>query len=476
MVTPMALDDRERSFEKALARRLRANTAAAACPDAETLAAYHERSLTSAEVNTWGQHIAACVSCQEILAQLEATDEIPVGADQHQNAAVEGANLFEAVYVAEEAPVAAAPVPAAPPPLKTRKTAAVVSLPQSPKRQRVAHWRWLAPAGALAAGLLVWVAVHEKQPAKMMQPAKIEVAENRAPAPPPVETTAAGDREKAEKLARSSKATTATDNRGAASGVLQSRRAELAAKAVPVSPEGDLAKSDRKDAELNTVAQVPVGVTESTSVGGVADALKAKQTEELPMQERQTNNLVQSQNSAPKPAGGAAGPGPFPQMETKSVPASKSASAAPPPAAAETLELSAGSRDASAFRMVKSRSPRPVAAPGGKVIWRLGAAGLIELSTDSGLTWTPQTSGTTTDLFLGSAPSEQVCWVIGIGGTILRTADGGTHWLSVASPISQNLGLIRASDALHATVWDMSRRHSFQTADGGVTWTQVSGQ
>jgi hypothetical protein len=434
----MALDDRERSFEKALARRLRANAAAAACPDAETLAAYHERSLTPGEVNTWGQHIAACVSCQEILEQLEATDEIRVGADQHQDAA------------------------------------AVVSLPRSPKQQRAAHWRWLAPAGALAAGLLVWVAVHEKQPAKVMQPAKIEVAENRPSAPPPpVETAATVDREKAEKLAPSSKA---TDNRAAASGVLQNRKSKLAAKVVPASPEGAFAKSDRKDADLNAVAQAPVVAMESTSVGGVADASKAKQTEELPMQQRAVDNLAQLQTSTPKSAGGAPGPGPFPQMETKSAAAGKAASAAPPPAAAETLELSAGSRDASAFRMAKSRSPRPVPAPGGKVIWRLGAAGLIELSTDGGLTWTAQTSGTTADLFLGSAPSEQVCWVIGIGGTILRTADGGTHWLSVASPISQNLGLIRASDALHATVWDMSRRHSFQTADGGATWTQVSGQ
>jgi len=435
----MALDDRERSFEKALARRLRAN-AAAACPDAETLAAYHERSLTPAEVNTWRQHFAACVSCQGILAQLEATDEIRVGADQRQDAA------------------------------------AVVSLPQGLKQRRAAHWRWLAPAGALAAGLLVWVAVHEKQPAKVIQPAKIEVAENRPPVPPPVETTATGDLEKGETLARSSKATTATDNRAAASGVLQNRKAELAAKIVPASPEGAFAKSDRKDADLNTVTQAPVVETESTSVGGVTDASKSRQTEEFPMQRRAVDNLAQLQNTAPKPTGGAPGPGPFPQMEKKSAPASKAASAAPPSAAAETLELSAGPRDAAAFRMAKSRSPRPVAAPGGKVIWRLGAAGLIELSTDSGLTWTPQTSGTTADLFLGSAPSEQVCWAIGIGGTILRTADGGTHWLSVASPISQNLGLIRASDALHATVWDLSRRHSFQTADGGVTWTQASGQ
>jgi hypothetical protein len=471
MVTSMALDDRDPSFEKALARRLRANAAAAACPDTETLAAYHERSLIPAEVNNWEQHIAACVRCQEILAELKATDEIPFGASQPQNVAVEGSNLFDAVYVAEEAPTAAAPVAAAPLPVKTQKTAAVVSLPQSPKQQRAAHWRWLAPAGALAAGLLAWVAVHERQPAKMMQPARIEVAENRPPAPPPpAETAATVKRERGEKLVRSSKATTANDNRAAASGVLQNRRAELSSKAVPASPEDAFAKSDRKDAEVEVIAQTPQAATQSVVVGGVADASKSKQTGELPMQEREANNLVQLQVPAAKAAAG--GPAPLPQTESKAM-----KKAQPLAGASESaLEISSGLRDAPALRMAKSRSPRSVPAPGGKVIWRLGMAGLIEQSTDSGLTWTAQTSGATTDLFLGSAPSEQVCWVIGIGGTILRTADGGAHWLSVASPISQNLGLIRASDALHATVWDLSRRHSFQTADGGRTWRQVSGQ
>jgi hypothetical protein len=435
MVTSMALDDRDPSFEKALARRLRANAAAAACPDAETLAAYHERSLIPAEVNTWEQHIAACVRCQEILAQLEATDKIPLGAGQPQN------------------------------------VAAVVSLPQSPKQQRAAHWRWVAPAGAIAAGLLAWVAVHERPAAKMVQPAKIEVAENRPPAaPPPAETNATVERERGEKLARSSRSATATNNRAAASGVLQNRQSELSSKAVPASPEGAFMKSDQKDAELNTVAQAPVVMTESTSVGGEADASKSKQTGELPMQERETNNLVQLQVPAAKAAAG--GPAPLPQTESKAMKKTQPLAAAPESA----LEISSGLRETPALRMAKSRSPRSVPAPGGKVIWRLGMAGLIEQSTDSGLTWTAQTSGTTTDLFLGSAPSEQVCWVIGIGGAILRTADGGAHWLSVASPISQNLGLIRASDALHATVWDLSRRHSFQTTDGGLTWRQVSGQ
>jgi hypothetical protein len=433
MVKLMALDDRERSFEKALARRVRADAGAAACPDAETLAAYHERSLSAEEMNTWKQHAAACSNCQEILAHLETTDAIRLGAGEGQEAA------------------------------------ASVPLERKLKYPQVLHWRWLAPVGALAAGLLVWVAVHEKQPAKALQTVKIEVAENRPPAlPPPVATTVTVEAGKAEKPLSSSK-TAAADTRAAAVDELQNRRAERAPNEVATLSEGARAKPDRKDADVRVVAQAPQAATESVGVGGAAGALKSKQTDEPPMQGRETANLVQSQASPPKPLAG--GPAALPQMESKTM-----KKVLPEAAAPETLELSSGSRDTSAFLMAKSRSPHAVPAPGGKVIWRLGMAGLIEQSRDGGLTWSSQVSGTTADLFLGSAPSDQVCWVIGNGGTILRTADGGAHWISVASPISQNLYLIRASDALHATVWDTSRRTSFKTDDGGGTWTQASSQ
>jgi hypothetical protein len=344
-------------------------------------------------------------------------------------------------------------------------------LPQAPKRLRAAHWRWLAPAGTLAAGLLVWVAVHENRSTKVLQPAKIEVAENRLPVPPAVAaTTAPGEREKAEKLSPASKTAAAADTRAAGVDELKNRRTEPARKEVAPLSEGTFAETDRKDAESAEAAQAPRAATEGVGIGGVADASKSKQNAELSAQDREETNLVQLQPSTPRPAAG--GPAPLAQTDSNMMKKAPPASAAPETA----LGLSSGLRQAPELRMAKNRSPRLVPAPGGKVIWRLGMAGLIEQSTDGGLNWTPQTSGTTADLYLGSAPSEQVCWVIGNGGTILRSTDGGAHWASVASPISQNLSLIRASDALHATVWDSSRRHSFQTDDGGVTWKQVSGQ
>src|SRR6266850_2891977 len=90
MVKTMAPEDRDRNFDKAIARHLRSAAASSdsakqaagsslqrdACPDAETLAAYHERSLLPVELNSWKEHIVGCAHCQELLAHLELTDDI----------------------------------------------------------------------------------------------------------------------------------------------------------------------------------------------------------------------------------------------------------------------------------------------------------------------------------------------------------------------------------------------------------------
>src|SRR5260370_25426486 len=94
MEKPMASDERDRSFDKALARHLRSAASAgqaagmtsgtashaSACPDPETLAAYHERSLLSEQLNSLKEHIVGCPSCQSVLALLETTADIPLQA------------------------------------------------------------------------------------------------------------------------------------------------------------------------------------------------------------------------------------------------------------------------------------------------------------------------------------------------------------------------------------------------------------
>src|SRR5258708_2127638 len=162
----MPSDDRERSFENALARHLRAGAASdphSTCSDAETLAAYHERSLAPEQMASLKTHVTHCERCQQILAHLEATDEIPVPATDLARQAI---------------PAARSSVP-------------------FPARQP-SFWRWVAPAGALAAALLVWVAVHENNSTRVpAQATRVDVKQAQTakdlPASPPQLTPPAPD-------------------------------------------------------------------------------------------------------------------------------------------------------------------------------------------------------------------------------------------------------------------------------------------
>jgi photosystem II stability/assembly factor-like uncharacterized protein len=126
------------------------------------------------------------------------------------------------------------------------------------------------------------------------------------------------------------------------------------------------------------------------------------------------------------------------------------------------------------FRLANAKSPAVLAAPGGKVSWRVGVAGTIERSEDERTTWTLQSSGVVADLLAGSAVSGQVCWVGGKAGTILRTTDGGAHWVKVASPMHEDVTSVSAVSAEQATA--SSPQESYETTDGGATWKKVPQQ
>src|SRR5260370_18563997 len=147
-------DDRDRSFEKALARHFRARAQAEAsaaprsCADVETLAAYHEGGLAREQMSLWKNHITDCPRCQGILAQLEATDAVPFG-------------------VADN--------------VEKQRAAGVQVL----KPRRPAVWRWAAPAGGPAPGLLVWVAARESKPGQIAEVRKDAAPAANIPAPAP---------------------------------------------------------------------------------------------------------------------------------------------------------------------------------------------------------------------------------------------------------------------------------------------------
>jgi photosystem II stability/assembly factor-like uncharacterized protein len=112
-----------------------------------------------------------------------------------------------------------------------------------------------------------------------------------------------------------------------------------------------------------------------------------------------------------------------------------------------------------------------IMAPIAQYAWRVWPGGKIEYSFDSSRTWETQKSGVTTDLTGGSAPSDKVCWVVGKGGMILLTTDRGKHWKKISSPIKHDLAGVYAQDGKRASVWTASHKESYETNDGGATWT-----
>ncbi len=477
----MAPDERDRSFDKALSRHLRSVASpgvsadvpsgpaapSASCLDSEILAAYHERSLLPEEMNSCKDHIVGCAHCQAILAQLEATDSILLPVEKKE------VQIIEVVT-----PVAAA---------ARDRTAAQATLPDkapSPRLIRAPRWRWLAPAGALAAGLLVWVAWHENQQPHLLAHNEVKMANVQEPSTPaPPVTTQAPASPSSDQLADLSKATAATsgmtsakiprepgnlkqqgkfDSRAMAAHLKPSANSESGAPQNKDTAQDSSATASRVENQPNLDAQ--------TAVTGAAE-------EKVEVQTQVANAPVQNQLNTPKvPA-----PGPPGQVESAKKAKSESATSryrAAAPSAPAPPRAVAAFNDSEAMQMAALANSHWIAAPApdSKIIWRVGQAGLIEFSSDGGASWSRQTSGVLVELTAGSAPSAKVCWIVGRAGTILLTTDGGAHWSLGHSPLQEDWAGVLALDALHATVWNLHHTKTFETSDGGATWKPVPSQ
>lgn len=479
----MAPEDRDRSFDKAIARHLRsaassdsAKQAAGtpsprdACPDAETLAAYHERALLPGELNSWKEHIVGCAHCQELLAHLELTDDIPLRAEEQE------------VFARADAQHA--------PHVQKMETVAQPSAREGRRALRLTHgvrWRWIAPAGAIAAGLLVWIALHENERpfpsstedkiAKNQEPASgpMPPASMKAPAAlPEVQRSPAKSSSAADALSSYSKLPEPRDSRKQQTDESRERDA-LAAHSLGREESGR--KDAGRDANGYLLREEKKADLDDKLVGGVVreKALEAKKEREAqanaripapspaPVQAQEQNLQAQNQNISPKVAG------PAPLSQTKNLAKSKAATpSAPPPAPA--AEVSSNYAVSGATEAVMVADSRLITAPGSTFAWLPGRAGLIEFSRDGGRSWTRQPSGVLVDLLTGSATSESVCWIVGRAGAILLTTDAGAHWKLLSSPLKEDLGGIRATDAQHATIWNVHGTRYFTTSDGGLAW------
>jgi hypothetical protein len=489
----MAPDERDRMFDKALARHLRSAAPAgeasgissasapqsAPCPDPEILAAYHERSLLPEQLNSLKEHIVGCANCQTVLAHLEMTDVIPLRSAEEEQVLAQAAIA--------PAGAASSPAPAASPELRPRKSRRLL-------RFRGARWQWLAPAGAIAAGLLVWIALHENphSPLPSMSENETKMAKNQAP--PPVLSGAIREPQSSAPAKPSAILTRPqapasepafADGRAVSDAAKQMRKLGGAAGARSADSKTDEELRSQKDRDAVT-EQMTAGNRADLDAKVLSETLRKKddaraQNEKLQAETAELQNAQnQNQNTnyvSPK----VVGPGPMGQMQssakTKSATAAASAApapSAPPPPPAEVTGGASNYNETASLKVARAISnPGLISPPGSIAVWRVGRSGLIEFSKDGGATWSRQVSGVRSDLLTGSAPSNQVCWIVGRVGAILLTIDGGAHWKLIPSPLAEDLGGVRASDALHATTWNARGTKRFETSDGGLTWKPV---
>jgi hypothetical protein len=501
----MALDDRDRTFEKALARQLRSSASsgvnasalsgahadrpieplAEICPDPEMLAAYHDGSLSLEERNLWKPHVLSCERCQFVLAHLETPLDVPVSL------------ATEEIVLASQQAVSSG---------KTASPARVAR----PSFIHSLRWLWLVPAGAIAAFLVAWVSLQRPKPSPLAPISSVEVADNRqplaiTPSAAPALTAPSDSKVSKEKL--QTVAPTAGEVAGAAPATrdLASNESQNQLQALPRiqsqnsrnASHGPFLNQQKQEQQMSRGA--------AGSAGGIVQ--KKLDTQATPSAgDRMTEVLHLNTLPPPPPPAPASSEPSFLDSGSVSAPLKDKAPSAsapkPAPAASsgasasksqpasadaissltQTVEVSEAPQSAfngaARMRAAALQNPHVVAAPGEKQLWRIGLAGSLEHSKDKGLTWISQISGVYTDLLAGSAPSAKICWIVGASGTILRTTDGGTHWSKLDSPVTNNLTGVRATDAIHASIWFVPDQQTglvktYQTSDGGSTWVSV---
>jgi anti-sigma factor RsiW len=484
----MPAEDRDRLFERALAQHLRDDAAGgdSACLDAEMLAAYYEGVLSEQETSAAKNHLVSCPRCREIVAQLAATQSVSALRNQEDELVAGALPRPKNDQVYE---------PASAPRVSTRA-------PQETE-SRVTHFptkkkwllRWVAPAAAIAAGVLLYVGARDfRSQTKRTEPAT-QIAENREDqarardsyVPPAASETPPQSTPKQKDDDLAAKVTGQQAAGKPAPGVLLDELESLRGKAEPPKDS----KAEKESAPPTKPATAITGGNANTAAveqaknlakmkssdaadkSGVASSLQNERDAE----QRQSLQAQASGAATAAPAVPASSPPP-PPAPPPSAAQQVTVTEADAPVTAETVEVTSAPKKKEADLPAMSRNvmsilglaPSGMTAQNGNSIWRFGEHGAIAHSSDGGKTWKPQVAAIAATLISGSAPAKNICWIAGAAGTLLRTTDGGKHWQLIITPIAGDLGGVLASDGKHANIWDAAHRESYQTSNGGKTW------
>jgi hypothetical protein len=418
--------------------------------------------LLREELNATTEHIAGCSRCQQTLLQLEATDEIPLQVE------AENESQMREPVLSAGAPNAATQTPSLT--MAGQKKPAMKTPRDISRGRGFQALRWAAPAGAIAAGLLVWFVARDNKVQTLSHVDNVQVAQEQL---------------RNEQLAAPRPLPTAPS----AEPVTKNNRLNESRK------DNDRIKQPAEESDALRVLKKSSSAAVANEVGAVtSNPNPHANARQLPNESGDYTSRIAAKGKSP---------------ETLSRQADVSATAAAPPAspsddvrtqsAAPTSEAAgtAAKQSANTTRAFETHTNGDVAqqvvtndklglsrslkrdgfenakiilAPEGKVRWRLLSGGRIERSSDGGVTWLAQNGGVDVELLAGSAPSNTLCWVVGRGGTILKTTDGGGHWSKVVSPMGGDVAGVQAVDAMRATIFDANKSARFVTHNGGVTW------
>jgi len=424
-VTPV--DKNSEPLDAILRRAMRSQPgpATAECADAESLAAYSDRSLSARERERLETHFADCARCQMLLADIARADEsariaksagaVPWYRRWRLAIPALAAAAAILVFISIQRPANVAP-----------PNDQIVAMAQhEAPATKLAAKQALLPAPALAAAPSAPVSVAAAAPSN-----EIAMNEQKAESAPRAQAMRPG----APRALKGSVEAFGVGGLMARGAPAAKVEAQAPATMTPESVAERASSADSLSRGA-VVAAAPQTTARSAGVGAMAEAPAAA-----------TNTRAFGAGSggivAATRGGGAVGAG-----------AGAVAGAA----------VVASPSDASASATLVT-----ISAPDQSVSWIAGKNGMI-LRRDADGSTHPQHSGASTDLVAGAAPSATVCWVVGRSGTIVRTTDGGEHWTLILAPTADNLAAVTASDANNATVTTAGGR-SFATADGGASW------
>ncbi len=436
------------------------------CPDAEVIAAYAEQALGADELAQCEDHFATCGRCRNILKVLAAASDAPL-------AETEVAQLGQRVS-AVRVPV--------------EITASAAKRPRS----KTATWstRWLAPAVGVAAVLTVWFVMRPPWRAMDRSDSTTLIAQAPREEMPDSAPLAVDRAEKAAPAQEPPPAQTAAPNAIAEPPANESLRAKDSIR--DSSPNDRLSKA--MSAEKKEAAPLASDYKAKTSAApmlapapppvppqaGVSSAMNSAAP--TPRAQAQVDSAAAAAPFpvAPNPAAGGAARSTGQAAPVVGGALSTEATNKPngPTRQPQATEVPSTARNFQALKQLRTGGPTPLLLKpaSGASIWRAGIAGVIERSTDSGKTWSPQISPSKDDWLAGAAISDTVCWLAGRDGAIARTTDG-KNWQGITLPSQAGASDgklpdwtgITAQDAQSATI-TANDGTKFSTADGGKTW------